>query len=38
VEAKPWVPEDGLITAAFKLKRKALESKYEDEIAQLYSK
>jgi len=38
VEAKPWVPEDNLITAAFKLKRKALEGKYKDEIDRLYAK
>ena len=27
----------GLITAAFKLKRKALENKYQDDIAEMYA-
>jgi long-subunit acyl-CoA synthetase (AMP-forming) len=30
-------PSPGLITAAFKLKRKALENKYQDDIAEMYS-
>jgi len=38
LEANPWLPEDNLITAAFKLKRKALEKKYIKEITSLYSK
>jgi len=36
IDPKPWLPEDGLITAAFKLKRKALENHYRSEINALY--
>jgi len=35
--AEPWTPESGLITAAFKLKRKSLENAYQDDIAELYA-
>ncbi|CAF1425087.1 unnamed protein product [Adineta steineri] len=31
-----WTPETGLVTDAFKLKRKAIELKYKDYIQQLY--
>jgi len=34
--AEPWTPESGLITAAFKLKRKALENAFQDDIAEMY--
>jgi len=32
----PWTPETGLVTDALKLKRKAIEQKYKDDIEQLY--
>lgn len=38
VEPSPWLPEDNLITAAFKLKRKALEKRYTADIDRLYAK
>jgi len=38
IESSPWTPEEGLVTAAFKLKRKALQAKYDAEIASLYQK
>ncbi len=31
-----WTPETGLVTDALKLKRKAIEQKYKDDIEQLY--
>lgn len=31
-----WLPETGLVTAAFKLKRKQIETKYRPEIDQMY--
>lgn len=34
--AEPWTPESGLVTAAFKLKREQLKSKFKDELHQLY--
>lgn len=35
--AEPWTPESGLITAAFKLKRKSIEMAYRDDIVELYA-
>lgn len=32
-----WTPESGLITAAMKLKRKDLETRYSSEIQQMYT-
>ncbi len=32
----PWTPESGLVTDALKLKRKAIEQKYREEIDELY--
>jgi len=37
LEAEPWTPESGLITAAFKLKRKCLENTYQDELTEMYA-
>ncbi len=31
-----WTPETGLVTDALKLKRKAIEQKYKDDIEDLY--
>ncbi|CAF0979618.1 unnamed protein product, partial [Didymodactylos carnosus] len=36
VVADPWSPETGLVTDALKLKRKAIELKYHDDIEKLY--
>ncbi len=33
---EPWLPESGLVTDALKLKRKAIEQKYKDDIEDLY--
>lgn len=33
---EPWTPESGLVTAALKLKRESLKSKFKDELEQLY--
>lgn len=32
-----WTPDMGLVTAAFKLKRKDIQNKYQREIDQMYS-
>lgn len=34
--AEPWTPESGLVTAALKLKREQLKSKFKDELNKLY--
>ena len=34
---EPWTPESGIITAAFKLKRKVIQNLYQDEINQMYT-
>ncbi|KAK7067881.1 Long-chain-fatty-acid--CoA ligase 4, partial [Halocaridina rubra] len=31
-----WTPDTGLVTAAFKLKRKCIQNKYQDEISRMY--
>ncbi len=36
VATEPWLPESGLVTDALKLKRKAIEQKYKDDIEDLY--
>jgi hypothetical protein len=36
VITESWTPETGLVTDAFKLKRKAIEDKYKDDIEDLY--
>lgn len=33
-----WTPESGLVTAAFKLRRKPIQQRYQDEIDQMYEK
>ena len=33
---EPWTPESGIITAAFKLKRKVIQDLYQNEINQMY--
>jgi len=33
-----WMPESGLVTAAFKLKRKALQTAFQSEIDKMYGK
>ncbi|KAK6310587.1 hypothetical protein J4Q44_G00186420 [Coregonus suidteri] len=37
LSAEPWTPETGLVTDAFKLKRKALKSHYQDDIERIIS-
>lgn len=32
----PWTPETGLVTDAFKLKRKQLKTHYQDDIERMY--
>ncbi|CAF2003900.1 unnamed protein product [Rotaria magnacalcarata] len=36
VVTESWTPETGVVTDAFKLKRKAIEEKYKDDIESLY--
>ncbi|XP_061878798.1 long-chain-fatty-acid--CoA ligase 3b isoform X1 [Entelurus aequoreus] len=36
LSAEAWTPETGLVTDAFKLKRKALKTHYQDDIERLY--
>ncbi|MGH0160486.1 UNVERIFIED_CONTAM: hypothetical protein FKN15_048240 [Acipenser sinensis] len=36
LSAEPWTPETGLVTDAFKLKRKALKTHYQDDIERMY--
>jgi long-chain acyl-CoA synthetase len=35
--AEPWTPESGVITAAFKLKRKVIQSLYQKDIDRMYA-
>ncbi|XP_043470608.1 long-chain-fatty-acid--CoA ligase 3 isoform X1 [Leptopilina heterotoma] len=35
--AEQWSPDMGLVTAAFKLKRKAVEERYQHEISRMYA-
>ena len=34
---EPWTPDSGLVTAAFKIKRKEVQTKYKEEIKKLYA-
>ncbi len=36
LSAEPWTPETGLVTDAFKLKRKELKTHYQDDIERMY--
>ncbi|KAM6933755.1 long-chain-fatty-acid--CoA ligase 3a [Xenentodon cancila] len=36
LSADPWTPETGLVTDAFKLKRKELKTHYKDDIERMY--
>lgn len=33
---EPWTPETGLVTDAFKLKRKELKTHFKDDIERMY--
>ena len=35
--AEPWTPESGVITAAFKLKRKVIQTLYQRDIDRMYA-
>lgn len=35
--AEQWSPDMGLVTAAFKLKRKAVQERYQHEINRMYA-
>ena len=35
--AEPWTPESGVITAAFKLKRKVIQNLYQRDIDRMYT-
>lgn len=37
IVADTWTPESGLVTDALKLKRRAIEQKYKDDINELYN-
>ncbi|CAG0899945.1 unnamed protein product, partial [Cyprideis torosa] len=32
-----WTPDSGLVTAAFKLRRKPIQEKYKEEIRRMYA-
>ena len=34
---EPWTPESGVITAAFKLKRKVIQNLYQRDIDRMYA-
>ena len=34
---REWTPESGLVTAAFKIRRRNVYDEYKEEIAQMYS-
>lgn len=34
--SEPWTPESGLVTAALKLKREQIKTKFKDELQTLY--
>ncbi|QQP40714.1 Uncharacterized protein FKW44_014856 [Caligus rogercresseyi] len=36
LEAVPWDPDSGLVTASLKLKRRAIQEKYQDDIDRMY--
>ncbi|KAG7457044.1 hypothetical protein MATL_G00242320 [Megalops atlanticus] len=36
LSSEPWTPETGLVTDAFKLKRKELKTHYQDDIERMY--
>lgn len=36
LSSEPWTPETGLVTDAFKLKRKELKSHYQEDIERMY--
>ena len=38
LDPEPWTPEGGLVTAAFKLKRKPIQEKYKNELETMYRK
>lgn len=33
---EPWTPESGLVTAALKLKREQIKTKFKDDLNKLY--
>ena len=35
--SEPWTPESGVITAAFKLKRKVIQNLYQRDIDRMYA-
>ena len=36
LEAAPWLPDSGLVTAALKLKRKEIQRTYQQDIDRMY--